>query len=52
MSINPSAVLLWVLAAAIGYLVAGTDGAVWGFVIMCGISTLIAFIDVIFFRKL
>lgn len=51
MSINPSALLVWVLAALIGYLYNGVDGAVAGAAIALGISLLVTVIDAFWGRS-
>lgn len=38
---NPSAILFWAVASAIGFLVHGTNGAVIGFIIAGSISLIV-----------
>lgn len=44
MSINPTALVVWLVAASVGYLINGLEGALMGFAIMASISILLAFI--------
>jgi hypothetical protein len=41
-NMNPNAVNLWITGSAIGYLVDGGTGAVWGLAITSGLSLLIS----------
>lgn len=44
MKVNQTAVVTWVLAAAISYAVGGVDAAVWGFIGACGFSLFLTII--------
>lgn len=44
---NPSAIAFWVFCGCVGWLIAGTTGAVAGVAIASGMSFVVAIVDVV-----